>query len=632
MSARCIATVCALLLSLPSLAADKPEKWFEIRSPNFLIVTNAGEKQGRRTAEEFELFRAAIHSVIPAIKLDPGQPVIVVAVKDEKSLKKLLPAYWETKGRVHPAGIFLAGPEKHYAAVRLDAEGETRFHVLYHEYVHLLVNVNFEWFPLWLNEGLAEFYATAVLQGFQVGLGRPSEGHLYLLKENKLLPIEELLRVDHSSPHYNEANKTSIFYAQSWALTHYLLVGDRGVHFKQLDQYLIELRKGATERQAAEVAFGDLKKFDKTIGNYISRSSYYYLPTKPPADIDEKTFPARELTPAEAASVAGDFYVRTRRPVEARAALEQAMSLDPTLAAPRESMGLLCQIEGKLEEALQWFDQAVRLDSKSYLAHYYHAMMSSRGGLNADGMEAAEKALLRTVELNPRFAPAYSTLASLYAVRNEKLPEALKFAKKAVELEPGNLFHHLNLGNVLMRMDRVAEAETVGKRMLATARTNEERMAAQAYLQNLSSYRDYVVKKKRMDEERARYEAEMRKQAEVERVRTETPPSTGQSTAPVAKGGGTVEPRGRVTADGEGRVAAVTCQGPVMDLTLEYLGDSFVLHSENYFKVEYLTVRWKAPANFDPCQHLKGRQVKVEYYVAVGKPFAGELVSLEVVR
>jgi tetratricopeptide (TPR) repeat protein len=449
----------SLLVVFSCFAADKPETWHEVRSPNFTVVTNAGEKEGRRTAEEFELFRAVIHTVVPAINLDPGQPVIIIAVKDEKSLKKLLPEYWETNGRMRPAGVFLAGPEKHYAALRFDGGGEIRYQVLYHEYVHLLVNVNFEWIPLWLNEGLAEFYANAVLQGYQVGLGRPDQSHLYLLQQSKLLPTEELLRVDHKSPHYNEANKSSIFYAQSWALTHYLLVGDRGAHSKKLHEYLDELSEGATERQAAENVYGDLKKFDKTISNYVTSQSHsYYVPVKAPADINEKTFLARPLTPAEAVSMAGDFYVRTRRPVEARASLDQAMALDPALAAPRESMGLLCQSEGKLDEAMQWFDEAVRLDSKSYLAHYYQAMMSSKGELGSDRMEGAEKALLRSIELNPRFAQAYTTLASLYAARGEKLADAFALAQKAVELEPGSMFHRLNLGTVLLRMERVADA------------------------------------------------------------------------------------------------------------------------------------------------------------------------------
>ena len=38
-----------------------------------------------------------------------------------------------------------------------------------------------------------------------------------------MIPLPELLAVNQSSPLYNEGDRRSIFYAESWALTHYLL-------------------------------------------------------------------------------------------------------------------------------------------------------------------------------------------------------------------------------------------------------------------------------------------------------------------------------------------------------------------------------------------------------------------------
>ena len=40
-----------------------------------------------------------------------------------------------------------------------------------------------------------------------------------------MLPLQTLLTVDHDSPLYNEGNRRSTFYAQSWALTHLILLG-----------------------------------------------------------------------------------------------------------------------------------------------------------------------------------------------------------------------------------------------------------------------------------------------------------------------------------------------------------------------------------------------------------------------
>jgi len=44
-----------LLSALPSHAADK---WVEVRSPHFVVATDAGEKRGREVAQRFEQMRA----------------------------------------------------------------------------------------------------------------------------------------------------------------------------------------------------------------------------------------------------------------------------------------------------------------------------------------------------------------------------------------------------------------------------------------------------------------------------------------------------------------------------------------------------------------------------------------------
>src|SRR5256884_9679524 len=41
--------------------------------------------------------------------------------------------------------------------------------------------------------------------------GTIDPGHLYLLEQSKLIPIETLLEVDHQSPYYNENNRASVF-------------------------------------------------------------------------------------------------------------------------------------------------------------------------------------------------------------------------------------------------------------------------------------------------------------------------------------------------------------------------------------------------------------------------------------
>ena len=54
-------------------------------------------------------------------------------------------------------------------------------------------------------------------------VGEAHQRSCLLLRDSKMLPLPLLFQVDPKSPYYNERDKQSIFYAQSWALMHYLI-------------------------------------------------------------------------------------------------------------------------------------------------------------------------------------------------------------------------------------------------------------------------------------------------------------------------------------------------------------------------------------------------------------------------
>ena len=90
------------LLAVP-LPGAKHETWFEARSPNFIVVCNAGEKQARKTAIRFEQIRAVFRRELEFASKYESPVITILAVKDEDSVKALLPEYW-VKGHAHPGG------------------------------------------------------------------------------------------------------------------------------------------------------------------------------------------------------------------------------------------------------------------------------------------------------------------------------------------------------------------------------------------------------------------------------------------------------------------------------------------------------------------------------------------------
>jgi hypothetical protein len=135
-----------------------------VRTPHFTVASNSAEKQARRIANQFEEIRAVFQKNFPNMRLDPGEPLIILAVKNEDSLKVLLPDYWASKERAHPGGIYVAGMDESFAALRTDVTGsaENPYHLIYHEYTHAILRLNFASLPVWLNEGMAEFYGGTV--------------------------------------------------------------------------------------------------------------------------------------------------------------------------------------------------------------------------------------------------------------------------------------------------------------------------------------------------------------------------------------------------------------------------------------------------------------------------------------
>ncbi len=260
------------------------DKWVEVKTPRFTVVSNAGEGDARKVAKKFEQFRAVLLGITQKTELRGERPVVVFAAKDERTLQTLLPSYWEQQ-RAKPAGIFVAGFEHHFAAVNLEAQSEfaaqarrrgaeaNPYSAIFHEYTHIVLQSNH--LPLWLNEGLADFYGNSRIDGKGAVFGMPNPFHLIMLRAHTLLPLETLLTVDRTSEHYHRENLAGRFYAQCWGLVHFLRVGEQGALRSRLTAYRTAIEEGVDSLTAGRKAFGDLKTFQESFSAYVKGSKFY---------------------------------------------------------------------------------------------------------------------------------------------------------------------------------------------------------------------------------------------------------------------------------------------------------------------------------------------------------------------
>jgi tetratricopeptide (TPR) repeat protein len=599
----------AILFAIP-LSGAKHENWVEARTANFIIVSNGGEKQARKTAIRFEQIRAVFRQSMPMISANPSPVITILAVKDEDSMRSLLPEYW-AKGHAHPAGLFVENLDQYFALVQLDAPGTNPYNTIYHEYYHSLTLPYFPNLPLWVAEGLAEFWGDTEVTDSQTKMGEVDPDLIYELKQNSLMPLNVLFKVDQSSPYYNEDHKTSIFYAESWALMHYLMVGDKASHRPMLAAYLAALSQGASQDEAAAKAFGDLKKLQSAVYNYIGNNSFYYLIGSPPPQIPASDLQVRELSDAEADAYRGGFCAVAGKTQTAKPLLQDAVKLDPQLALGYQYLGFAEYQDGQKAEALADFTRAIELNPKNALTRYLRAYLASTQAGAIGNDQQLEEDLRAAIAASPNFAPPYGVLGVYLAVQGEKLPEALALAHKAIELEPGNSTYRLDAAQVFARMNRYADARIAANLARESARSPQQKQEAEQFLAFLQQAQNNPGNDLTPAQGEEASEASRGSVADEQH---QVP------AAPAPNAGNLREATGVVTdlscMNGL-KFKIQTAAGP---LTLQ-LGPGSQLRIQTAFK---------AAGPFNPCTALKGQRVSVQYEPRDPSGKTGVLQSLTV--
>lgn len=604
--------VAAITLTIaPATTQASPEVWTEVKSPHFVVYTNASPKEGARTADQFEQMRAVFLKLTGKSQAEPYQAILILAVKNEASLRELLPGFYEVKGRTHPAGIFQPGAERNYVAFRLDAPAESSGEILYHEYTHFLLRLMYGDLPVWLNEGLAEFYGHTKIGDKEVIVGQPSSYHVALLRDAKLMPVETLFAAGHDSPLYNEQNKASVFYAESWAIVHYEMLGSRTTHGQQLSNYIrLLLNEHVDQVEAARRSFGDLAAFTRTIEAYARNQAFYQVTLPPTSPLDKSSYPTRALTEAESLAVRGNFLAYSRRPNEARPLLSQAATLDPRLADPHEGLGLLALAAGNYDEAEREFSRAAQLDSHSALAYLLsaQAILRHQSG-NIAAMKDAEAGLRKALTIDPNLAEAHGQLAMVLLANRANLEEALTHTLRAAALQPDRPEYKENAVQICIALERYADAEKIGTQLLARASTPAQKASANSLLDSVH---------------RA---AEWRSGA-APTTHPQTAEDAKPNAAPVS---GAEQPVGGPVKF-EGKITESNCDGRILYLNLEGHLGTLRLRAPDFLNVEYLAYKWEPPSNFSPCEDLKGHTVRATYRKLPGELPRGEVSTIEVLQ
>ena len=509
--------LCAALFALavaPAPASAK-DNWITVRSTNFFLVGNASEKEVRQVATRLEQFRDVFSKLLPGMHFTSPVPTTVIVFKSDSSYKPFKPLINGKPDKV--AGYFQAGPDVNYITLTTEKLSENPYAVIFHEYVHLLVNntLGKSTIPTWFNEGLAEYYSTFdIEEDRKVYLGNLIQRHLVLLRANKLIPLEQLFSVDYYSLPRNSHEATGIFYAESWLLLHYLIQGNEGKKLPQLTRFVNLLRNNTPLDTAFRDAFQTdyatlLKEVKSYLQQHTFRGQVATFERKLEFDSEMKGAP---ISDAEALTYLGDLLYHIRRPEDARVKLEQALALDDKLGMAHASLGMALLQQKKFAEAKEHLARAVAENSTNYLAHYYYAYVIS-GELMQEGQpvyslppEAAQTMrthLRKAIELKPDFPESYNLLAFINLVSGDQVDESIKLIQRALALSPGNENFSFVLAQLYLRKQDLVQARRVVEPLAARASDPQMRANAESLLKVIASNEQHDARRRAFNENAA---------------------------------------------------------------------------------------------------------------------------------
>lgn len=175
------------------------------------------------------------------------------------------------------SGMFFVSRKGSGLATFLEDQGlsgmlRTLRHEGFHQFAHSKIGPNL---PQWVNEGMAEYFAEAIVVEGRFTPGHVSPAALQNVQravaEDDFIPFEELLNL--STDAWGERVRNGdarLLYDQSWSMVHFLVHADPRYR-AAFESYLAELGRGHDSRRAFNKAFNspDYAAFERAWKQYV---------------------------------------------------------------------------------------------------------------------------------------------------------------------------------------------------------------------------------------------------------------------------------------------------------------------------------------------------------------------------
>lgn len=444
--------VSACRLLDPGLESYAERPWVEVRSPAFRVLSDAGPGEAQALCEDAELFRSVVGTVTNARRTDLRVPATIFVFASPASVPRFAGERWV-------AGLVSPGMHDYAAMVFAGRVREmTGRNVLFHEYTHLVMhNENDRIYPLWYEEGLAEFFSALRIEPERVVVGDFPEYRAYAARRRDSVSIRQVIST--RSIDGWAAPSIDTFYFQAWLLTHYLTLGPGRTQPGKpsgLSRYLALEPRPGDEEAAWQAAFGS--DFARLEGQLLDYGANRQIPLKaiPRSHFGPKACGgSRPVPEAEAARELGGLALRLGRRDAARALFEAALRADPDDARAHAGLGDEAKLAGRWDEAQAHYRRALELapdDDRSHveLAGWAVELPPAQGGGTAEMIALAREHLAIALRLAPKNAEAHVVLAQTYLLPGQDPRQGVPHAQRAAQLLPANEQVQLELARVYL--------------------------------------------------------------------------------------------------------------------------------------------------------------------------------------
>ena len=392
--------IVGLALLIAGAAAAQPVQlpiafsrdWKRIRSDNFTAIGNGSESQLRSALVQLERFRSALQSALPDVRIESSVPNQLILFKDNFSLEPFNPR--DDAGRLrYVTGYTARLPHATMLVGAAQKDRDDTFRIIFHDYAHYVAQQTGRPIPVWMDEGLAEFYSTFRMTGPATGVvgGLNRQRAQTFRNGTTLLSFEELFTTEGAARAFRNPALRERFYAQAWALVHYLTLGKRA---GQLIQYQQALEKGLAPQQAFDATF-DVSYTDLMLEMraYLRQLTLPALVVDFPVRLAAATNPVEYLTESDALALQAELLLAQGVPRDAEPLIDRAVYFDPTHAGARRLRAAVQRDRREWSEAVATLRAVTSSAPRDFAAQYWLAHDLTNSGDKDGAMQAAVAAV-----------------------------------------------------------------------------------------------------------------------------------------------------------------------------------------------------------------------------------------------